>query len=141
MNDVTALPETMLDVPERRTAVAPEAGLVRFEDGAALRVGECHERATAVARWLTGLVSPGDRTLTCLHPGPRLIEALLRTGQTRRRKVPLALDTRLAATEQLTTATGARMLITGTADAVRGNPDLLTLATRHRPRRARHRTA
>jgi hypothetical protein len=39
----------MLDVLERRAAGAPEAELVRFEDGVSLRVGECRERATAVA--------------------------------------------------------------------------------------------
>ncbi|MBT2224925.1 AMP-binding protein [Nonomuraea sp. NEAU-A123] len=128
-DDVTALPETMLDVLERRATVAPEAELVRFEDGVSLRVGECHERAIAVARGLAGLVSPGDRVLTCLRPGPRLIEVLFALARLGAVEVPLALDTRLTAAEQLTAATGARVLITGT-DAIHDNPDLLTLATR-----------
>ncbi|MEU4226678.1 AMP-binding protein [Nonomuraea sp. NPDC026600] len=128
-DDVTALPETMLDVLERRAASTPEAELVRFEDGASLRVGECREGAIAVARGLAGLVSPGDRVLTCLRPGPRLIEVLFALARLGAVEVPLALDTRLAAAEQLTATTGARVLITGT-DAVHDNPDLRTLAAR-----------
>ena len=128
-NRVTALPETMLDVLERRADVVPEAELVRFADGTSLRVGECREGAFAVARGLAGLVSPGDRILTCLSPGPRLVEVLFALARLGAVEVPLALDARLAAAEQLTADTGARLLIAGTG-ALHGNPDLLTLATR-----------
>ncbi|MFG1965283.1 AMP-binding protein [Nonomuraea sp. NPDC049028] len=126
-DDVTASPETMLDVLERRAAVAPEAELVRFEDGTSLRVEECRARATAVARGLAGLVSPGDRVVTCLRPGPRLVEVMFALARLGAVEVPLALDARLPAARHLTGATGARVLIAGT-DAVHDNPDLGALA-------------
>lgn len=126
-DDVTALPETMLDVLERRAAVVPEAELVRFEDGTSLRVGECHEEALAVARGLAGLVAPGDRVVTCLRPGRRLIEVVFALARLGAVEVPLALDVRPAAARQLAGVTGARVLILGT-DAVGGNPDLIALA-------------
>ncbi|MFG1682621.1 AMP-binding protein [Nonomuraea sp. NPDC049269] len=126
-DDVTASPETMLDVLERRAASAPEAELVRFEDGTSLRVGECHEGALAVARGLAGLVAPGDRVVTCLRPGRRLIEVVFALARLGAVEVPLALDVRPAAARQLAGVTGARVLIVGT-DALGGNPDLIALA-------------
>ncbi|MEW1845557.1 AMP-binding protein, partial [Nonomuraea angiospora] len=128
MDDVTAAPETMLDVLERRAAGAPEAELVRFEDGASLRVGECLERATAVAGGLAGLVAGGDRVLTCLPPGPRLVEVMFALARLGAVEVPLALDVRLDAARRLAGTTGARVLIAGT-DAVRANPGLAALAS------------
>ncbi|MFI6737107.1 AMP-binding protein [Nonomuraea sp. NPDC050451] len=125
--DVTAAPETMLDLLERRAAGAPEAELVRFEGGASLRVGECLEGATAVAGGLAGLVTGGDRVLTCLPPGPRLVEVMFALARLGAVEVPLALDVRLDAARRLAGAAGARLLIAGT-DAVRANPDLIALA-------------
>ncbi|MET9245985.1 AMP-binding protein [Nonomuraea sp. NPDC003709] len=124
---VTAAPETMLDLLERRAAGAPEAELVRFEGGASLRVGECLERATAAAGGLAGLVTGGDRVLTCLPPGPRLVEVMFALARLGAVEVPLALDVRLDAARRLAGAAGARVLIAGT-DAVRANPGLVELA-------------
>ncbi|MEV0388103.1 AMP-binding protein [Nonomuraea sp. NPDC050643] len=127
VHDVTASPETMLDVLERRAAVAPEAALVRFEDGASLGVGECRDRAMAVARGLAGVVAPGDRVLTCLRPGPRLVEVMFALARLGAVEVPLALDVPSAAARRLAAATGARVLIAGT-DAVSGHAGLVALA-------------
>jgi acyl-CoA synthetase (AMP-forming)/AMP-acid ligase II len=111
MDDVTAAPETMLDLLERRAAGAPEAELVRFEGSASLRVGECLERATAVAGGLAGLVAGGDRVLTCLPPGPRLVEVMFALARLGAVEVPLALDVRLDAARRLAGAAGARLLV------------------------------
>ncbi|WP_237103562.1 AMP-binding protein [Nonomuraea sp. MG754425] len=120
-DDVTAAPETMFDLLERRAAVTPGAGLARFADGRALGVGECHDLAVAAARGLARLIAPGDHVLTCLEPGPELVSVVFALARLGAVEVPLALDARRPA------AGTARTLIAG-ADVLRRNPGLLTFA-------------
>lgn len=107
-------PATLVDVLERRSGAAPDAELVRFDDGARMRIGEADAAARAVAARLAPLAAPGTRVATCLPPGRAamgLIFGLARLGAV---EVPLALDASADAARSVIRAARVEVLVAGT---------------------------
>ena len=107
-------PETLLDVLARRTADNPDDRLVRFGDGAWLRIGQVDDGARAVAARLAPLVSPGTRVATCLRPGRTAVELIFGLAMLGAVEVPLAVDVTNAAAWAVLRAAGVDVLVVGT---------------------------
>jgi carnitine-CoA ligase len=119
-NPVSDHPETLLDAFARRAATDPGAELVRFDDGAQLRIGDCWEVAHAHAHALAGCAPPGTRVATCLEPGPAAVELIVALARLGAVEVPLAVDVTAAAARDLLRAADVRVLVAGTGALAAG---------------------
>lgn len=118
--------DTPLDLLIWRTAQDPERELVRFDDGARLRVGEAADGARVIAERLAVLAPPGTRVATCLLPGPVAVELIFGLALLGAVEVPLALDVTAEAARAVLRACQVDVLVVG-AGALAGNANLTSL--------------
>jgi crotonobetaine/carnitine-CoA ligase len=120
--DVTATPETAIDVLLRRATADPYGEIVRFVGGTRLTAADAVEAASFVAGLLDvpQLTGPaGSAVLTCLLPGVALVEVMFGALLSGRVEVPLAVDATAEQALRMTRLTGARTLVMGTGALAR----------------------